>query len=244
LEEISIVFGGILVGILSGFFGVGGGTITVPMMLYYGLGIKYAVAISSMQMVFGSFFGTILNHKKNLIQLKDVYFLGIGGIFGGFVGGYSVSIFDARVIEYIFISIILFNIIKLFLSNPLPKGEENKNIYLHLIIGFCIGCFSGLIGVGGAILLTPILVSFLNFELKKSIAISLFFVFFTSISSFMTLFLAGFVDIKIGLLFSILSLIGIWIGINLSQKIESKKQKLSLVILNIIILISTLIHIF
>jgi len=47
-----LVLIGVVAGFLAGFFGVGGGMITVPLLLYTGISIKFAIGISSMQMVF------------------------------------------------------------------------------------------------------------------------------------------------------------------------------------------------
>jgi uncharacterized membrane protein YfcA len=46
--------------------------VLVPMLLYAGFDMKQAVAISIMQMVFSSTFGSFLNAEKNREILKDV----------------------------------------------------------------------------------------------------------------------------------------------------------------------------
>ena len=37
---------GVVVGFISGFFGIGGGTVVVPVMILFGYDIKYAIGVS------------------------------------------------------------------------------------------------------------------------------------------------------------------------------------------------------
>ncbi len=59
-----LVVMGLVVGAISGFFGVGGGMILVPTLLSIGIDIKSAIAISVVQMVFSSILGSYLNYKR------------------------------------------------------------------------------------------------------------------------------------------------------------------------------------
>ena len=65
-----LLFLGIFIGIIAGFFGIGGGTLLVPLLLYFNFDFKEAIGISIIQMVFSSIFGTYLNNKAGTIKLK------------------------------------------------------------------------------------------------------------------------------------------------------------------------------
>jgi hypothetical protein len=86
-----------------------------------------------------------------------------------------------------------------------------------------------MLGVGGSILMTPILVSFLGFELKKASAIGLFFVIFTSTSAFMTLGLLGMLKWQAGAIMAASSLLGIVLGIYLLGRVQITHYKRVLV---------------
>lgn len=230
---------GIFVGILSGFFGIGGGTVSVPILLYMGFDIKQAIGISVFQMLLGSIVGYFIHKKKQTYNASEMIFFGYGGILGAIAGSYLVKLLDHQILEYLFLSLVVFTLVKLFLSNPEPTKKEIYNPYLYSLIGLIIGLFSGMLGVGGSILMTPILVSFLGFSLKKASAVGLFFVIFSSFSSFVSLSVLGMMDYKHGLILGVGSLVGIWFGIWLLHKVHIKNYKQFLVGFYIFIFIIT-----
>ncbi len=106
--EILLVLAGSLVGVLSGFFGIGGGMILIPILLLIGIDIKSAIAISIVQMVFSSFYGSYLNYKKGSLILGDGIFVGIGGFLGGFAGAWVSLRVPDTILEYLFFGLLLF----------------------------------------------------------------------------------------------------------------------------------------
>lgn len=238
--DLMLVGVGVFVGILSGFFGIGGGTVSVPILLYMGFDIKQAIGISVFQMLLGSILGYFIHRKKQTYNASKKIYFGYGGIAGAVIGAYFVKIFHSDILEYLFLSLVVFTLVKLFMSNPEPTKKEIYNPYLYTVIGFGIGIFSGMLGVGGSILMTPILVSFLGFSLKKASAVGLFFVIFSSFSSFVSLSYLGLMDYQHGLILGIGSLFGIWIGIWLLQKVKLTHYKKFLVGFYIFIFLITI----
>lgn len=226
---------GIFVGTLSGFFGIGGGTVSVPILLYLGFGIKEAIGISVMQMVAGSLMAAVIHKKNQTYSVRDVKYFGYGGIVGAIAGGYLVKILDASILEWLFLSIVAFTLGRLALSNPAPTRPEVINRPLYTTIGGGIGVFSGMLGVGGSILMTPILVSFMGFPLKKASAVGLFFVMFTSISAFGTLLWLGMINVHAGIVMALSSLAGIMMGIWLLERVKVSRYKQILVVFYILI---------
>ena len=226
---------GIGVGTLSGFFGIGGGTVSVPILLYLGFGIKEAIGISVMQMVAGSLMAAWIHHKKQTYIINDIKYFGYGGILGAMVGGLLVKILDATILEWLFLSIVTFTLGRLAFSNPVPTRPEVVNRPLYTAIGSGIGVFSGMLGVGGSILMTPILVSFMGFPLKKASAVGLFFVMFTSVSAFVTLLWLGMINLHAGLIMALSSLVGIMMGIWFLNLVKITQYKRILIIFYIFI---------
>ena len=226
---------GIGVGTLSGFFGIGGGTVTVPVLLYLGFGIKEAIGISVTQMVAGSLMAAWIHKRQQTYSVGEVQYFGYGGIVGAIIGGYLVKILDAGVLGWLFLSIVAFTLGRLAFSAPVPTRSEVVHRPLYAGIGGGIGIFSGMLGVGGSILMTPILVSFMGFPLKKASAVGLFFVMFTSVSAFVTLWWLGYINLHAGLVMALSSLLGIMLGIWLLNRVKVTHYKRILVVFYVII---------
>ena len=232
---------GILTGFISGFFGVGGGMILVPILLVSGFIMKEAVAISIMQMVFSSIYGSFLNSKKATGVLKDGIIIGIGGFVGGLQSGYIVTNVSNQTLQYLFIIILIYSIVKIFITPAEHKcDQESKSKVTLFIIGFFTGLVAMSIGVGGSVILTPILVGFLKYDLKAATALGLFFVIFSSIAGFTSLSLSGHMLFTQGAVVGLFSLIGVYFGIMLKNKVHSNSYKKYILILNSLILITML----
>jgi len=233
---------GIMTGITSGFFGIGGGTILVPFLLLYGFDMKTAVAISIMQMVFSSIFGSFINARKNKAIFKDGVIIGLGGFFGGALSGLIVPNVNGQYLKYMFLLVLLFSIYRVA-STATDHGKEVKTHSKTMIIGigFIVGMIAMSIGVGGSLILTPILVSFMYYNLKDAASLGLFFVIFSSIAGFISLSLAGHMPHQEGLIIGIASLIGVYIGIKVKSKVNIKSYKkltLTLYFMVLMVLIS------
>ncbi len=231
--ELSLL--GVVVGTLSGFFGIGGGTVSVPLLLYLGFGIKEAIAISVMQMVAGSLMAAGIHQKNKTYSIGTIKYFGFGGLIGAMIGAVLVKILNASILEWTFLGMVAFTLGRLALSPPRPTRPEVVNRPLYGLIGSVIGIFSGMLGVGGSILMTPILVSFMGFELKKASAIGLFFVMFTSLSAFVTFAVLGMLNWYAGTVMALSSLAGIGLGIWLVDKVHLRHYKQTLVVFYIFI---------
>lgn len=224
-----LIFLGIGVGTLSGFFGIGGGTILIPLLLLFGYGTKDAIGISVVQMVFSSIYGSYLNNKKGTLDIAMVMTIGVGGFFGAILSGFITSSVDDKVLESIFLAFASFALLRMFFKTHENKPQKDVNRAALFIIGLLIGAISMTIGVGGGILLVPVLVGFLHVELNKAISAGLFFVVFSSISGLISHSLSRHVDFESGIIIGLASLLGVYIGIILKDRVDNVLQKRLLV---------------
>lgn len=216
---------GIITGFFSGFLGVGGGTILVPMLLFLGFPLKEAIGISVTQMMMSSMYGSFLNYKKGLLKIKHGLSLAVGGALGASLSGFIVHHTSKEILGAIFLSLVFIAIIRFFVTVHEPHDEppiDNKKLFF---IGFFVGMIAISVGVGGAILITPILVGFLKYKLKTTVSLSLFFVVFSSISGFISQSFAGAINYTEGFTIGIASLIGTYFGIKLYHQMDTKNHK-------------------
>jgi uncharacterized protein len=80
-----IVLGG-LVGLLSGMFGVGGGFLTTPLLIFYGIPPTVAVASATTQITGASVSGVFAHMRRGGVDLKMGGVMIVGGTIGSLVG--------------------------------------------------------------------------------------------------------------------------------------------------------------
>ena len=81
-----IVFIGMLVGALSGLFGVGGGFLMTPLLIFLGIPPVVAVGSEAPHVLASSVSGVIAHWRKKNVDFKMGFFLLAGGLVGSTVG--------------------------------------------------------------------------------------------------------------------------------------------------------------
>ncbi|WP_169767360.1 sulfite exporter TauE/SafE family protein [Campylobacter curvus] len=216
---------GVMVGFMSGFFGIGGGTVVVPVMILFGYDIKYAIGVSIMQMIFSSVFGSFVNFKSKMLDIKPALILGFGGFCGALTSGFIVSYFSSKFLLGVLILVQIINLIKLFKTPAEPVGEANGSKILLFLVGLVVGAVAISVGIGGSVLVMPILISFLNYDIKRAVGTGLFFVVFSSTAGFLSLAAHELVHYDVGIMLGLGSLIGVYFGVKTSHKISKTAQK-------------------
>jgi uncharacterized protein len=77
---------GFLVGLLSGMFGVGGGFLTTPLLIFYGIPPTVAVASATTQITGASVSGAMVHMRRGGVDFKMAGVMIAGGLFGSIVG--------------------------------------------------------------------------------------------------------------------------------------------------------------
>ncbi len=102
----------------------------------------------------------------------------------------------------------------------LPIAEMSVSVIVYLALGATVGFLSGLFGVGGGFLLTPLL-TFLGVPPAVAVATSTSHVVASSVSGAMTQYRRGNVDIKMGLVMLAGGLAGTYVGVAVVKLLRS-----------------------
>jgi hypothetical protein len=181
---------GAMAGLFSGIIGMGGGTILVPVQYNLLSGIleinpdialRTAIATSLAVTLPTAISSTYGHYRKGLIIPKIGLITSICGFFGGMSGGFVASNLSFGVLAPIFACVMFAMAFLMIISKPNPEKEEyKKGTLLYIIIGFSVGLISSMIGVGGGIILAPLLILFCRVPLKIASATTSLFVILVS----------------------------------------------------------------
>jgi len=86
VNAIFIILLGFAVGVLSGMFGIGGGFLTTPLLIFYGIPPTVAVASATTQITGASVSGAMVHMRRGGVDLKMAAVMTVGGFLGSIVG--------------------------------------------------------------------------------------------------------------------------------------------------------------
>lgn len=243
--EIVGYIGAIIIGLVLGLIGGGGSILTVPVFVYI-LGIEPVLATAYSLFVVGStaLVGAVQNAKKGLVDFKTGIIFSIPAFTSVFltrkflvpaipdqlfeIGDFTVSKNIGIMIFFALIMIIAaYFMIKGRQQNDESDEETSYNYPLIIIEGLVVGLLTGIVGAGGGFLIIPALVLLAKLSMKKAVATSLLIIAIKSLIGFLGDLENNEIDWLFLLLFTGLSILGIFLGIYLSQFIDGKKLKKS-----------------
>ena len=166
----------IIAGFFAGFFGIGGGIITVPCLFY----IFGAVGVDKsylMHLAVGTSFAIIVptammsvftHYKHNAVDFGVLKSYGIFVVFGVIIGSFFAASLHTKSL-IIFFSIVMYLLaLNLIFLKDKTKIKLKFSLFQRTFFGLIVGFVSSLMGIGGAIMNVPIL-KFVGYTINKSI---------------------------------------------------------------------------
>ena len=243
LIEIIGYFGALVIGVVLGLVGGGGSILTVPIFVYL-LYINPVMATAYSLFVVGisALVGAFRNMQKGLVDFRTAVVFAIPAFIAVYIARkYIVPMIpdqlflvgDFMVTKDIGI-MIFFAVIMLIASISMIRDRKSQsevetqvryNYPLIIIEGLIIGLLTGIVGAGGGFLIIPALVVLAKLPMKKAVATSLLIIAIKSLIGFIGDIQNLEIDWTFLLSFSVVSIVGIFIGVWLNKFIDGKKLK-------------------
>lgn len=155
---IVLIVVGMLVGVLSGTFGIGGGTVIVPALVWLGLSQRNAAATSTLAIVPTSISGVISYATGGHVDWLAAALLFCGMFIGGQIGSWLLSRLPELVLRWIFVAFLVFVVINQVSFVPSRDHQIAMSVTTGIclaLLGVIIGTLAGLLGIGGGALAVP-----------------------------------------------------------------------------------------
>jgi len=157
----SFVVIGLLAGLLSGLFGVGGGTVIVPLLvLLLHFNQRLGAGTSLAAIVPTATVGVVSYAIHGSVAWIPALILAAGSVVGAQIGTRLLPRISQTVLRWFFVGFLVIVIVSLFLVIPSRDAEFDLQLLngLALVaVGVVTGILAGLIGVGGGVIVVPIL---------------------------------------------------------------------------------------
>ncbi|WOC52304.1 conserved hypothetical transmembrane protein [Bergeyella porcorum] len=234
-------FFAIVIGLIMGLIGGGGSILSVPIFVYiFGIDATTATALSLFVVGITSSVGSLSFLKQKRVNFTTAMRFGVPSVLGilfsrrlvvphlpeYIINRWGITLTKDMFILILFAILMLFSSIKMIQKKEIIRNKSNEINYTLLVSqGLLVGIITGFIGAGGGFLIVPALILLLGISMKEAVATSLFIIAINSILGFIFSLDKIIVNWLFLLSFSVLSVVGILIGVALSKKIEGKKLK-------------------
>tara|TARA_R110002049_G_scaffold87886_4_gene222456 strand:+ start:1136 stop:1939 length:804 start_codon:yes stop_codon:yes gene_type:complete len=236
--------GALFVGIILGIMGSGGSIIAIPIFTYlFHISPVATTAYSLFVVGVSASIGVVRNWRKGLVDLRVALVFAIPAFLMVFlVRKYMLPIIprelftikdliitkDMMVMVLLAFTMLLCSLSMLRkkkLQVVLCSSQYRYNYLLIMFQGLLIGLFTGILGIGGGFLIIPTLVLLIKLPIKKAVATSLFIIAIKSLVGFVGDLGNHKIDWAFLFAFTLVSVLGIFLGIYLSTFINGEKLK-------------------
>jgi len=233
-------FGALVIGLILGLTGGGGSILTVP-LLVYALGFNPVTATAYSLFIVGttSAFGAMQNYRKGFVEVKKGILFAIPSFTAVyFTRKYIVPAIPDVLLQTEYFSVtkemflmVLFAVIMFFAALSMLKkrrptvSEESPSTLIFIIQTIIVGLLIGLVGAGGGFLIIPSLVFFAKLPIRKAVATSLLIIALNSLIGFTGDIQNLDIDWHFLLVFTSISVVGIFIGIYLNKFLNDAQLK-------------------
>lgn len=230
-----------IVGLVLGLIGGGGSILTVPVLVYM-LGIDMTLASAYSLFIVGvtASFGAVRNYQAGLVDVKTGLIFALPSLLAVFLTRLWLvpeipDTFQLAGLDLTrdLVLLVLFAVLMMLASISMIRGRKESTTnqgaakwWLVPIEGMAVGVLTGLVGAGGGFLIIPALVVLVRMPMKIAIGTSLMIIAAKSLIGFVGDLGSGRdIDWQLLLLFTGLTIVGIFAGMALAKKVDGAALK-------------------
>ncbi len=231
---------GVVTGLLSGAFGVGGAIISTPGIRLLGAPALVAVGTTLPSIIPGAAFGEACYHRERLVDWRTVAATAPAGIVAAVVGALASHRLPGGGTWLMVLTAALLGLTALRMARAALATSHTEVLDLSARarrgpamaagVGAAAGGLSGLLGVGGGLVLVPGLSEVLGLPLKRAIATSLACVGIFAVPGTVTHAFLGDIDWRLALLLTVGVLPGARLGATISIAMSARRLRLAVAI--------------
>lgn len=168
---------GLIAGLLSGFLGIGGGLVFSPLLLLLGLGPQQALATSTLAIVPTTAAGTLTHLRSGRLPLASALAMACGAVVFGVLFSHLGG--GLRGWQLLLLQALLYTLMAFTIrARPDPDAvaagapPAPAPVVGLLLVGSIAGLASGMLGVGGGLVMVPLLVAGLQQPIHQAVRLS------------------------------------------------------------------------
>lgn len=226
--------GALAIGLTLGLLGSGGSILTVPVLTYL-VGQEPKLAIAGSLLIVGiiSIFSAIPYARQKMVQWRTVLIFGVpgmaGAVFGAWLAHFVSDAFQMLVFAALLVTAAYLMYKPVKLQDAHTVTAERSVIKIG-IDGLLVGTITGLVGVGGGFLIIPALVLLGGLSMRLAVGTSLVIIAIKSFAGFAEYLnvleaLQLSIDWQVIWIFSVIGIVGGWLGHKISDKINQEHLK-------------------
>lgn len=217
---------GVLAGVMSGLFGIGGGAVLVPLLvLWLGLAQHRAHATSLAAIIVTAASGMARFAGGDEVHYAAGLAIAAGAVAGAFFGAQLMHRISATRLRQAFaVLMIVVSLQMLFGFTPEDGTVAITGaaaIAAYLILGVIAGVLSGLMGVGGGVIMVPAMVLLFGFSQHAAEGTSLLIIIPTAIVGSIRHAKNGYTDWRLGMILGLGGVVGAWAGASVALTLDA-----------------------
>jgi uncharacterized membrane protein YfcA len=231
------------VGVFSGALGVGGGILLVPyLVLVRGVGQKVAQATSLVMIMFAALAGAARYAASDAVAWAPVAAILTGGLTGALIGATVVQRTSDRRLQGAFGLLVLLVGLRLLwpVADTVTSASALPAMTPGLAVGYAaaglaMGVLSALLGVGGGIILVPILVGLFGYGQQVANGTALAVMVPVALLGAVRLTRPGLTDWSQGTRFGLAAILGALLGASLALALSGTAVRIAFAVFLIVI---------